>query len=91
MAITYGNPVIITSGTYSTQMEGNYKINRVVWHQPGLQTSGVLINRSISGNTLLEMVTETSGQTQTLDFRSTWWNRPYVQQVPTGTLYLYME
>jgi len=73
-------------------MVGNYKINRAYWHQPNIQASGIIITKTTaSGNTLLTLGCEVSGQSQTVDFRSAWWNNPYVKQVPMGTLYLYME
>lgn len=92
MSITYGNPIVITSGTYDTRMAGNYKVNRVYWHQPNLQSSGLIITKTTaSGNTLLEMGCEVSGQSQTMDFRSQWWGNPVVKQCPMGTVYIFTE
>ena len=92
MSITIGNPITITSGTYGTIMQGAFKVNRVLWLQPNLQTSGVIIRKDNSGGVdLLNLLVEASGQSQTMDYRGKWWNNPFVVQVPTGTLYIDTE
>ena len=92
MSITIGNPIVITSGTANTEIRGNYKVNRVIWKQPDLVTSSFVITKKTSGGPeLLNLGVEVSGQSQTADFDTVWWNDPFVKYMPTGTAYIYTK
>lgn len=95
MAITLGNPIIITSGTNATRITAEtLDIEKVYWFQPTLEsTSNVVIRKDTqAGVALASLKCETSGQSQVMEFQNTRnWKRPFVDMMPTGTLYIYTK
>jgi hypothetical protein len=95
MSITLGNPIIITSGTMATRITPDtIDIAKAYWFQPTLEsTSSLTIRKDTqAGVVFANMKCETSGQSQTLDFSNmNNWKRPFVDCVPTGTLYLHLK
>lgn len=95
MAITQGNPIIITSGTGATLINGpmdNIKVDRLYWHQPSLSSTSSLVlrKRNNAGPVLAVMTCETSGQSQVLELKR-WANNIFVDMMPTGTLYIHKK
>lgn len=95
MAVTLGDPIIITSGTLGTRINGprdNIKIARLYWDRPSLGSTSSLIIRkgSATGAVLATLTCETSGQSQTLELKQ-WANNLFCDSVPTGTLYIYTK
>lgn len=97
MGITGANPIVISSGTTCSTdsdpiFKGKAHVDRVIWLQPDLGISSVIITERISGGAeILRMKSEVSGETQTVDFHGKPWNRPFVHVVPSGTLYVYLR
>jgi len=91
MGVTIGNPIVITSGTLGAEIRGEYFVDRAYWYQPAVAaTSPLLITKAVSGGiTYLKMQVETSGESQSMDFKNQVWRDPFAVYVPTGTLYIY--
>jgi hypothetical protein len=90
MSVTLGNPIIVTSGTTGAEIEAKMYVDRIYWHQPSLggnRTANITKGTS-GGPTLLVMTVEVSGQSQVMELNR-WWNRPYINTVDTGTLYIH--
>lgn len=95
MAVTLGDPIIITSGTLGTLINNprdNIKIARFYWHSPSLSSTSSLVIRKggAAGAVLANLTCETSGQSQTLEIKQ-WANNLFCDSVPTGTLYIYTK
>lgn len=95
MAITQGNPIIITSGTLGTVINGprtNVKLDKLYWHQPSLSSTSSLVLRKAgaTGAVVAVMTCETSGQSQVLELNR-WAQNLYCDSVPTGTLYIHQK
>lgn len=91
MAITLGNPIIITSGQLATRITtNNIMIDKIYWHQPSLaSTSSLLIKkRGAAGPVVATMTCETSGQSQVLELKRMV-NDTWCECMPTGTLYIH--
>lgn len=93
MAITYGNPIVATSGTSGLIVNGRIKVDQLYWHQPTLESTSSLIiaKRTGAGIVYTKMTCETSGESQVIDLNGRWMNDPFLLCVPTGTLYIYTE
>jgi len=95
MAITLGNPIIITSGHMAARITPDtIDVAKVYWFQPTLEsTSSMTIRKDTqAGPVLANMKCETSGQSQVMEFvNMNNWKRPFVDCVPTGTLYIHLK
>ena len=94
MSVTYGNPIIITSGQLSSPItRSNIKLDRFYWHSPSLaSTSSMLLRKGgPAGPVFSTMTCEVSGQSQTIEHNGTWIEEPYIECMPTGTLYIYTK
>tara|TARA_Y100000310_G_scaffold192960_1_gene192907 strand:- start:4819 stop:5097 length:279 start_codon:yes stop_codon:yes gene_type:complete len=92
MAVTLGNPIIITSGTTNTLiLNQNMKIKNAYWYDPTVEsTSSLIISREdAAGDVLFEAHPSNTDQRQWLVEQ--WWKKPFVRCVPTGTLYVYLK
>jgi hypothetical protein len=94
MSITLGNPIVITSGQFSSPItRTNICIEKLYWFQPNTSGSGVVLRKgNLSGAFIAEMRTEVSGQSQTLHFpEGKWVNDLYCECVGAGTLYIHTK
>lgn len=90
-----GNPLKVTSGwTEALLAKGMFKIQRLYWEQPTLEsTSNLIITKRLTGATMeyANLKCEVSGQSQQLNLGDQWWQDPYIKCMPTGTLYIYLD
>jgi hypothetical protein len=94
-----GNPYQFTSGFIggnvptAAKLVGKHKIQRLYWEQPDLSsTSSLLITKkTATGMIYAELKCEVSGQSQQLNLGDQWWSDPYVNCVPSGTFWIYLD
>lgn len=95
MSITFGNPIIVTSGQAATTLTPrNLKIEKFYWYQPtGESTSSLLVRKNgATGAEFARMLVESSGQSQVLSFgEGIWLKNGFIDCVPTGTLYIHTK
>ena len=97
--IALGNPIVITSGAYEIGIDNGdknlFKIDRVYWFGPTLaSTSNAIISKgkyTTSAQIYFQGACEVSGQSQLLNLGDEWWQNPWVNCMPTGTMYIYLE
>ena len=99
MGITLGNPIEITSGTFTTLITNrNICIDKLYWLKPvTLATTsseyGVTLKKNTSaGPIIAKMLCETDGQSQVVSFDDgKWTNKLFCDGVGSGTLYIYLR
>lgn len=90
--VTFGNPIIVASGTTSTLISRQaICIQSVYWVQPPTAGSGVVLRKhNLTGPEVLRMLAEVSGQSQLVNYGETgrWVNDLYCEN--TGApLYIF--
>ena len=89
-----GNPLKVTSGwTNAILATGKWKIQRLYWEQPDMtSTSALVITKNGSANMIYaHMMVEVSGQSQQLNLGDQWWESPFINCMPSGTLWIYLD
>ncbi len=90
-----GNPIKVTSGWVESLLaHGQFKIQRLDWEQPTLESTSNLIITKRTTDSKMEYVNmrcEVSGQSQQLTLGDQWWQDPFIKCMPTGNLYIYLD
>jgi hypothetical protein len=96
MSIQFGNPIVITSGTMNTLIDNGdnrkFKVKRVQWVNPSAaSTSSLKITKYTSSSPYINMEVgvTTSGISQDMRIDQ-WWDNPFIDSMPTGTLYIFL-